>query len=227
MHKILKSYLRRLTNLTGNNKSLVLLRLVATQFADLHAFDFASGQTSFSVIQDLIERKSKITLCPVVDSRDENSNKLSASLKKINRTNNFIYEESGSKDLYVGWPFVQGKLMDGTAIRCPLLFFPVELISDEKNWYLKQREEVNITLNKSFLLAYSHFNDVKIDDDLVERVFEDFDTDSTVFRTSLYQLFKESPVEINFNSENFADQLRSFREYKKPDFEQAEKKMES
>jgi hypothetical protein len=219
MQKTLKSYLKRLTNLTGNNRSLLLLRLLSGQFVDLHDFNHLSGNTSFSLVEALIGNKSKIKLCDEVDSRDEDVNIISKQLKRLRRIEKLIYEERGAKDLYVGWPFVSGKFNDDTLVRCPLLFFPVELSLETGEWLLKTRKDVNITFNKTFLLAYGHFNNVSISDDLLEKVIEEFDTDSTVFRTSLYQELKESNIEINFNQENFGDQLHSFDSYKKKDFE--------
>lgn len=221
MQKILKSYLRRLTNLTATNRSLMLLRLVSEQFIDLHDLNFTQNRSSFEIIEELIGRKQVISLCPLLDARDEMTNAMSRKLKRLNRVEKFIFEERGSKDLYVGWPFLRGKFADRTLVRCPLMFFPVELESRNNLWMLKQREEVNITLNKTFLLAYAYFNKVKIGDDLLERVFDDFDTDSTVFRTALYQLFKESPVEINFNPDNFTNKLDSFESFTKKDFDAA------
>ncbi|ELR69118.1 hypothetical protein C900_05507 [Fulvivirga imtechensis AK7] len=222
MHELLKSYLKRLTNLTANNRSLLLLRLPAEQFIDLHNFNFITEGSSFSIIEALIASKS-IALGPQLDSRDEEANQMSRRLKKLDRIDQFIYDERGSKDLYVGWPFVHGKLSDGTAVRCPVLFFPVELSVINNQWRLIPRRDAGITLNKSFLLAYSHFNKVPVADDLLDRSFEDFDTDSTVFRTSLYQLFKESLIEINFNPDNFQDSLIKFEEFKKPEFDENEK----
>ena len=210
MQQILQSYLRRLTNLTGNNRSLLLLKLPVNQFVDLHSFDYAEGKPAFSIIEQLISQKEKIKLAKTFDSRDHEVNVLSRKLKKLQRVEKFIFEEQGTKDLYIGWPFVKGKFSDGTLVRCPLIFFPVELVEEDKFWVLRQREDVFITINKTFLLAYAHYNKVKLDETLVEKVFDDFDKDSRVFRTALYQLFKEGPVEINFNQENFIDKLESF-----------------
>ncbi len=223
MQKVLQQYLKRLTNLSGNNRSILLLRLISNQFVDLHSFDFIENKPSFSIISDLVGGKPKIKLSNMFDSRSEDTNKLSLRLKQLYRIERYIYQERGAKDLYVGWPFARGKFADGTPVRCPLLFFPVELEIAEDSWYLKVRQDVNVTFNKSFLLAYSHYNKVKLDDDLVERVFDDFDKDSTVFRTSLYQVIKDSPVEINFNQENFLDQLTTFTDFKKADFVKNEK----
>ncbi len=216
---ILKGYLRRLTNLSGNNRSLFLLRLISDQFIDLHDFDFALNEPSFHILEKLMGQKNAIPLCDILDSRDGSTNTLSRRLKKLKRIEKFIYEERGARDLYVGWPFVRGKFIDGTPIRCPLLFFPVSLEEVNNQWVLKPRKSVNLTFNKTFLLAYSFFNKVSLDENLVERVFDDFDKDSKVFRTELYDLLKESSIEINFNQDNFKNALLAFANFRKTEFE--------
>ena len=123
-------------------------KLLKEQFIDLHDFDFAHNKPSFSIITDLIGGKTKIKLCDLIDSRDESVNILSKRLRRLNRREKLLFEEHGSKDLYVGWPFVAGKFSDGTPVRCPLMFFPVEIQLDDKGWFLKQREDVNIKVYK-------------------------------------------------------------------------------
>ncbi|MFY0608145.1 MAG: DUF4011 domain-containing protein [Cyclobacteriaceae bacterium] len=223
MEKILQSFLRRLTNLSGNSRSLMLLRLVTDQFLDLHDLDFANNETSFSVIKSLIESPQKVKLCDELDPRDQSVNKNSVKLRKISRMEDFLFQERGARDLYVGWPFVHGKLADGTLVRCPLVFFPVRVSREKGSWYLEKRKDVNITFNKTFLLAYAHYNQVSLAEDLVEFVLNDLDKDSTKFRTQLYQVLKKSQLELNFNQDLFLDQLDGFQQHKKADFEQQQK----
>lgn len=223
MQQILKTYQNRLINISANNRSLLLRKLFKEQFIDLHDFDFALNQPSFNLIKSLIGRNNKIPLCRLTDSRDESANILSKRLRRLQRREQLLFEEHGSKDLYVGWPFVEGKFSEGTPVRCPLLFFPVEIVLNDSGWILRQREDVNITLNKTFLIAYGHYHEVKIGEDLLERVFDDFDTDSMVFRTGLYHLLKESLIELNFNQDNFIDKLERFRDMTKKDFDERHK----
>ena len=70
MHSILKSYLKRLTNLSGNNRSLVLLRQSAEQDISLHALDHILPGSAFSIIESLIAGKEKISMCDVHDPRN-------------------------------------------------------------------------------------------------------------------------------------------------------------
>lgn len=214
---ILQTYLRRLTNLSGNSRSLLLLRLHAEQLMDLHALSFLAGDRSFEIIRSLMSGRGR-KIAQVLDSRMEANNDASKKVKKLQRIDQFLYEERGSNDLHVGWPFVHGKFSDGTSVRCPLLYFPVSIVQQGAHWVLEPRADAGITFNKSFLLAYAYYNKVTLEENLVEATFDDFDTDSTVFRTQLYQLLRDK-IEINFNSDNFRDELITFQEYKKDEFE--------
>jgi superfamily I DNA and/or RNA helicase len=217
--KLLITYLRRLTNLSGNNRSLFLARLTADQFIDVQELSQFNGEPAFSIINALIREKPKF-ICPVLDSRMEAANEASRKLKKLQRIDQFIYEERGSKDLHVGWPIVQGKLKDDTLVRCPLLFFPVSLTIQNNQWWLEPREDAGITFNKSFLLAYAHYNQVKPTEALLDETFEEIDRDSTAFRTVIYQLLQKNELEINFNSDNFRDELTPFVNIKRDAFEE-------
>lgn len=196
---------------------MFLPRLHAEQLMDIQLFSFLNSEKSFSLINALIAEKSK-TLCQVLDSRMESNNKLSLKVKRLQRIDTFLFEERGSNDLHVGWPFVHGKFTDGTSVRCPLLFFPVSLKQVNADWVLQPREDAGITFNKTFLLAYSFYNKVKVEEELLDFSFDDFESDSTVFRTQLYQTLKEK-IELNFNAELYGDEIIPFKEYNKSDFE--------
>ncbi|MBC7408406.1 MAG: DUF4011 domain-containing protein, partial [Arcicella sp.] len=222
LQKILKSYQKRLTNLTSRNKSLLLLNLSAEQFLDLHELDFLQNKPSFNIVEQLIAQKNTIFLCEIHDPRYERVNEVSKRLRKISRTEKFIEEERGSEDLYVGYPIIKGKFSDGTVVRCPLLFFPVTIIQkDAQIWQLQTRDE-SITLNRSFLLAYSYFNQVQISDEFLEHSFEDFSKDSLEFRTQLYEFLKDSPLKIDFNKDLFINTLCNFEKQLKTDLDLSE-----
>lgn len=218
---ILKKYLRRLTNLSSRNRSLLLSTLSADQFLDWKALDFVDNRSAFDVLSDLIAQKKTVRLGQVIDPRSEKGNEVSKRLRKLARTERFIEEERGSEDLYVGYPFVRGKLMDGTVIHAPLVYFPVTLQKNEENiayWELRRRPEPTL-LNRSFLLAFGYFNQINIPDELLEKNLEELSRDSLVFRTELYELLKESALKLNFNQAIFQDTLQYFDECSKADLE--------
>ncbi len=223
MLTLLKAYQKRLVNLNSSNKSLLLLTLPAGQFADIHELDFLDNRPSFDIIQQLIAGKSTIPLCDIQDSRYEKSNEMSKTLNRLARSANFIAQERGTQDLYVGYPMVRGKFSDGTLVRCPLLFFPVTLVQEKNKWVFQKREGESIQFNKSFVLAYAYFNKVKIADEWLETDLDELNKDSLAFRTELYELLKTSPLEINFNPDSFTNTLQAFQLFKKTDFEESHK----
>ncbi|MEQ8423728.1 MAG: DUF4011 domain-containing protein, partial [Cyclobacteriaceae bacterium] len=155
-----------------------------------------------------------------MDSRMEVSNEASRKIKRLQRIDQLIFEERGSKDLHLGWPFARGKFMDGTFVRCPLLFIPVALNLERNEWTISVREGADITLNKSFLLAYSFYNKIQVEDFLLEETFEETDRDSTVFRTALYQLLQKSSIDVNFNPDNYRDELEFFQNFTQAEFDE-------
>nr|WP_245565086.1 AAA domain-containing protein [Spirosoma spitsbergense] len=220
---VLKTFRRRLTNLSSRNRSLLLTSLPARQFLDLHETDFLLNKPSFTLIADLISQKLSVTLCEVLDARQGRSNEVSRKLRQINRTARFIEEERGTEDLYVGWPFVKGKFMDDTVVHGPLLFFPVQLSHQGKFWKLTRRGDEMAFLNPTLALAYGQFNQVKLPDEIVEKAMDDFDRDPLTFRTQLYEWLKTTPLEINFNQDLFTDKLQYFTKQTAKDLAQLER----
>ncbi len=218
MLELLKSYKKRLANLSSKNRSLLLLRPSVRQFFDLHTLDFINKEPSFQTISSLINHKKDITLCPEIDPRDGKSNGYSKNLKKIVRTDQLLQTERGAEDLHVGFPFVEGKLIDGSLMRCPLLFFPVKLSSEDNKWNLQPKNS-GVTFNRTFLAAYSQFNGRPIEESIFEETFEAFSSDPKLFLTELYEYLKESPLEINFNVNLFDQKLIPFEAQKKEAFD--------
>jgi len=66
---ILRTYRRRLTNLSSRNRSLLLTNLPSEQFLDLHEADFLLNKPSFDILAQLITSKRPIALCDVLDPR--------------------------------------------------------------------------------------------------------------------------------------------------------------
>lgn len=222
--QIFQVFQRRLANLSPRNRSLLLLSLPQEQFLDIQELDFLTGEKAFRVPAALMEGKTQVILCDVADPRYEKVNELSRRLKRMARAAAFIEAEQGSEDLHLGWPIVQGKFNDGTVVRAPLLFWPVNLGQSPEphpRWKLERREEP-LVLNSSFLLAYAHYNERKLPDEVLNFDFEDFPEEARAFRTALYEWFKETPVQLDFNSDLFEDQLQFFPKLLKSDLERTE-----
>ncbi|MCC9137288.1 AAA domain-containing protein [Pontibacter silvestris] len=220
MKDILKNYRRRLLNLSSSNRALVLLRLSKELHLDVQELDFLDNQPAFNIIQKIISKK-KVTLCPYADSRYAPVTPISRRLRTIRRKAEMIFEERGSKELFVGWPFVHGAFPDGTVVRSPLLFFPVKLqVNPAQDWELLPDETQQAQFNQSFLLAYAHYMGVPLAEQLTELDLVMLPADALSFRTAVYELLKEHQLTIQAGREIFADKLNIFRDYKKADFEE-------
>src|SRR5690606_37696319 len=208
---VFQVYLNRLIDLSARNRSIFLPKLLSSQMIDLKDFHFLNNHPSFFYITELLGRKRNIPLIPLADSRDKQINKLSQRLNRLQQSTRLVEQETGEKNLFVGWPFVEGKLVNEQLIRCPLLFFPVSLVMEENSWFLRKKIGDQPFLNKSFLLAYAHSRGMKLDNEWLETSLEDFSRDPTAFRTELYH-FLNHGLTLNFNQELLEDKLDFFVE---------------
>lgn len=220
MKHILKNYQRRLLNLSSNNRALLLLRLSAELHLDVESLDFILGNPAFDVINKLVAGTRKIPLCPVADSRYAPVAPLSKRLRYIKRRTDMILEERGSQELYLGWPFVHGKFADGTAVRCPLFLYPVQLqVNAAQEWELVQSADQSPRFNQSFLLAYAHYSGTPVAENLLELDVSTLPAHALEFRTQVYELLKSEQLAVHVGREFFADKLKPFRNYKKAEYE--------
>lgn len=217
MQKLLKTYQKRLTNLSSRNRSLVLMRTSKNYFFDLTSLDFRLNIPSYDLLSAVFSGKKPVKICTHQDPRDEKSNLLSKELLSLFRSDQLIQAERGAMDLKLGFPFVQGRLMNESVLRCPLLFLPVKLFKDDKHWQLERTGDLRF--NSSFLLAYQQFNNVKLSEEFLEEDFQDFSKDLSLFILELYNYLNESSLTVNFNSELFEKKLRFFENFKKEDLE--------
>lgn len=211
LKEVFQVYLDRLIDLSARNRSIFLPKLISSQMIDLKDFHFLNNHASFFYITELLGRKRNIPLIPIADSRDKHVNELSQRLRKLQQSIQLAEQETGEKNLFVGWPFLEGKLINDQLIRCPLIFFPVSLVKEENSWFLRKKVGDQPFLNKSFLLAYSRSTGKKLDSDWLDTSLEDFPRDTTAFRTALYHYLNEG-LTLNFNQELLEDKLDFFQE---------------
>jgi len=215
---VFQVYLNRLVDLSARNRSVFLPKLIASQMIDLKDFHFLNNHPSFFYITELLGRKKNIPLIHLADARDKNVNELSQRLKRLQQHIQLVEQETGEKNVFVGWPFVEGKLVNGQLIRAPLIFFPVSLIKDENSWYMGKKAGDRPFLNKAFLLGYAHAMGKELDKDWLEASMEDFSRDPREFRTQLYHYLNEG-LTLNFSQELLEDKLDFFSDIDKAEFQ--------
>ncbi len=211
MRQIIHSYKLRLTNLSQGNRSLKLARLSARKDMDLLDLGGLEGESAEALFEKILGGKD-LRLINKLDARYERTNLADRRLNNIFRQLNTFFEETGTYDLFIGYPFVEGSFADGTQLRCPLLLFPVRLqrsLQSRPRWKLESIRDEPIQFNRTFLLAYEQFQKVRFSPEFWEAEVER-SPDWQQWLNDLYSLLKEHEVEINFNSKLFERKLTPF-----------------
>ena len=120
------------------------------------------------------------------------SNSMNALLKEIKST----LKETGRYELYVGYPFVEGYFKDKTFVKAPLFLFPVEVIKKGDKWYIKNKVNEPISLNKVFLMAYAKFNEEKIPN--VQMEYRDLNIFGDKFIERVLEQLKEHHIYLTY-----------------------------
>lgn len=204
---IFQTYLNRLTDLSSKNRSLYLAKLEGTGLIDVRNFDFLNGEPAFEIIRKLIQKKTQFPLIPEVDPRMGETNQLSKSLSRIAFQDQLTQEETGEQSLFLAWPFVEGKLINGQILRAPILMIPISLVRKNGDWILKPQNSWQ--WNPAFLLAYRHAYGKGLDMDLLDSALQEGSDDSTEFRTQLSKILSEN-FSLQLSSTIFEDQITLF-----------------
>ncbi|MEM6802282.1 MAG: DUF4011 domain-containing protein, partial [Bacteroidota bacterium] len=204
MRQIIHTYKLRLTNLSQGNRSLKLGRLSKRRDIDLKQLGFLDSQSAEDLLQKIIAGKS-VNLLNKLDPRHEPTNLADRRLNNIYRSVQTLFEETGTYDLFLGYPFVEGKFIDGSILRSPVLLFPVQLIRNlqgRPRWKLKCAENEAVQFNRTLFLAYEQYQQSRLKPEFWEEEI-DASNDWLDWINTLYQKVKEYELEVNFNSRLF------------------------
>ncbi len=220
---ILKGYQKKLIELDSNNKQLLLLKCLQGQHIDLESFGYLyDNNSAFKIIDTILKGEHQQKLCPHLDSYFTIPNPISQQLKQLYERDKILQEEQGISSLYIGYPFVTGKFLNNQIVKAPLLLFKINILKLEQDWVIESEGEANdtITFNKTFLLAYSYFNQKKIDQKIFDYNFKDLKfEDGLTFLTALYNLIKTLDIKLDFNSQTFECELLPFKNETRKDYQ--------
>jgi hypothetical protein len=204
MFPVMHQYKLRLTNLSQANRSLKLSKLSVRKDLDLTDAGFVQQLSAPEILSKIIAGQS-VTLLKSLSSRDEASNLFDRRLNNIFHEVSTINEETGTYDLFLGYPFVEGKFLDGSIARCPVVLFPVQLERDFQGgprWVLRANPDEDLSFNTTFFLAYEKFMQVRLKREFWESSPERHD-DLQGFLNGLYKQMADNEVTVHFNSELF------------------------
>ncbi len=146
---------------------------------------------------------------------DEDVEKLisySNELRYLLREIEAVEKETGKYELFLGFPFVEGRFDDSTVVRAPILLIPVNISSKDNQWSISLSGD-DILINKVFLYGYSKYNNVEL---------KDFDTNFSSFEEigeepikAILAYLKANSVEIE---EAGSEEMLTFSSMKNEDF---------
>ena len=155
----------------------------------------------------------------IIDIKDFDDDKLKTILKLIRQVSK-IETESGNNELYIAYPFVQGKLEnENFNIKAPLILFPVKLDRGSDSVILKNDFSRDILYNTNLILANNKFNGKN--EVLPDNAIEEFNQDT--FIEDMLSFYKDNKFFIQYNDckiEKFLEnKVNEFPNYKNGELE--------
>lgn len=198
MKTIYKKYKERLIEISGRNRSLYLRKIVKKYSYDMGTIlekrsdsdDFLSflwqKKRSFTLLNDKITKKVMKQLPAQEDDAPKTTEakvlaKNIADLKYLKREVEELEKETGRYELFIGYPFVIGTIGKDIQIKAPLMLFPAEIEIEKDVAKIVLVPNQPISLNKSFILAYSKEHDVNTDNLIQEFDPQNEDTFASVY----------------------------------------------
>jgi superfamily I DNA and/or RNA helicase len=155
-YKVLDHYKDRLTNISRRNPNLYMGKTTKKASFDLSSLDFTEELIRFLT-------NKRVQNLQLTFPRTVHGDSLERHVVTMYRETNKDEKETGSYDLYIAYPYVEGVFKkDQFAIRAPLLYFPVKLTRSKRDFIIKKDKDKDIIYNRDLLLATSKMekNDV-------------------------------------------------------------------
>ncbi len=156
-YKVLDHYKDRLTNISRRNPNLYMGKTVKKS-----SFDLSLLNQNIELINFLTSKR--VTTLRLQFASSISGENLERSITTLYRETNKDEKETGSYDLYIAYPYVEGVFKkDRFAIKAPLLYFPVKLVRNKREFSIKKDKDKDIIYNRDLLLATSKMEQNDID----------------------------------------------------------------
>ncbi len=201
---ILTELEKKLVNINKKNRMLYQSRLTKAMAFDLNSVP------DIDFMELLFGPKTSVELCDL--SKGKNQIGVYKALVDIMREVNRDMRETGRYDLYVAYPFVQGKMPgEDFDIRSPLALFPVRMEKDSRHVTLFIDKDRDVVFNGTLVLAY-----VKMSGDnrpIPDLILEEYGQDD--FLEKLLRFYSEQGISLDAGEIN---EPVPFTEYKSNGF---------
>ncbi len=187
----LKELEKKLISINRRNRLLYMPKLT-----NKYAFDLFETPLKNRLIDFLSGKLKRVALC---DSRESSGARGQTGADKYRKLVQLIREvskdlrEKGQYDLFIGYPFVEGRIAgENFDIKAPLALFPVILDRDAQFITVRLDETRDIVLNNTLILAHQKFNNVS--KPLPNAVLDEYDI--TTFSEQLAAFYRESGIHL-------------------------------
>ncbi len=183
----------KLNDISKRNRSIRLLKLYNKWSLDVTEIDrkIEAGSSQKIVTKVVQNQKGDVPLF-TVNINDDDSLMLSRKVTDLFRNIKAIEDETGVYDFYLGYPFLQGTMIDGTFFQAPLFLYPIRLEKDRVNqhtWVLKYSDD-EPQINRTLFLALKKVNGMTFSEDWLESGSEKATThDFQQWKTLLEEVF--------------------------------------
>lgn len=179
---------KKLINISRGNRLLFQGKISRKNTFDLMSLP------DVDVMSLLFGRKRTLKLCDSAKSADDA--KVYKHLNEIIREVNRELRDKGQYDLYIGYPFVQGKMPnEDFDIRAPLALFPVILEKDSRTITLSMDNSRDAMYNNTLILAYIKSTGKNIP--LPNNILEDYTGET--FMDDLIEFYRSSGINLKCN----------------------------
>lgn len=200
---ILKELEKKLVSLNRRNRLLYMPKL-----AIKYAFDLASDE-SLDALKIPFQKKS-VSICDLKHTKGYEEieyRNLVTLLREVNRD----ARDKGQNDLYIGYPFVIGRLAgEQFDVRCPLALFPVKADRKSTSISIRMDDSRDVIYNSTLLLAHAKCNNIvrPLPQVVVEEVHQ------ASFIKDLVQFYEENGIHLSVEDEV----LEKYQDYKYGEF---------
>lgn len=201
----LRELSKKLINITRNNRMLFLPRLSAKYAVDLfdstgryNPLDILFNASTPQIIADVSDQDLPRT-SPIRDRYRQLVSLIRETIKDL--------RDKGQNDLYIGYPFVQGCLVNGEfGVRAPLCLFPVTLDRSTANITVNADPTRDIIFNSTLILAHDKFNSITTP--LPDCTLEEAEPET--FLQTVLDFYAENDIRIERGT---SESLKKFTEY--------------
>ncbi len=200
----LRELSKKLININKSNRMLFLPKL-----SPKYAVDLFDSTGRYNPLELLFNATGETVIAEAADQdlpRTNPARERYKNLVALIRETVRDMRDKGQNDLYIGYPFVQGCLVNGEfGLRAPLCLFPVTLDRSTSNITVKPDPTRDVLYNGTMILAHDKFNSLTTP--LPDCVLEEVNPDT--FLQNLLDFYEKNDIRIEYDS----DELKRFTEY--------------